>query len=49
MHYIFFVGFVQNLHRKDDDVIIVHCVHHIAHYTMGCKYHCHGDVLVIHV
>ena len=30
-----FNWFVQNLHKKDDDIIIVHCVHHIAHYTMG--------------
>lgn len=48
INYIFFVGFVQNLHRKDDEVIIVHCVHHIAHYTMGCKYHYYDDVIVIH-
>ncbi|XP_063431426.1 universal stress protein YxiE-like isoform X2 [Mytilus trossulus] len=27
--------FANNIYKKGDEVVVVHCLHHTAHYTMG--------------
>ncbi|XP_063435110.1 universal stress protein YxiE-like [Mytilus trossulus] len=37
--------FSKNIYRKDDEVLVIHCLHHTANHAMGCTEHMTMGVL----
>lgn len=37
--------FAKNIYRQDDEVLVIHCLHHTASHAMGCTEHMTMGVL----